>query len=606
VIRALLYLRSVSLRNRIAGAARRLRQPKYLASFVVGALYCYFFFLRRMHLTSGGLPLAAITPAALATVGGALLLIALLARTALAWNASSAEARLKFSDAEVAFLFPAPLSRRRLIHFHLLGSQLSILLTSVAFTLLTNRWSFLGGNALTHAVGWWIILSTFSLFGNAMNFVASRTQQLFGSGLRRRVLTGLLVLTFILVRALWKTAQPPPDFVPGDFVSGYAGYMAAWLQSALGSGVLLIFRWIVAPFAAPTIHAFALAVGPALLLPAICYAAVILLEVPFREGSMASAQRRAEFVAARRTGSPSGVRGAVKLRARKSPFQLRGQGRPEMAFLWKNLIGIQSWFNWRILAILLGTGAFFILTLLRKTHPTTAAAYAPLVLITAAFAAFYVMLLGPQLVRQDLRSDLLNADLLKGYPLPGWQIVFGQMLTPAILLTGMLWLLALAVGWAAFSGYSAAEVFSAGTRLTLLGCIGIVIPPVVILQLVVPNAAALLFPAWHQTTRTRAGGVEAMGQRLIFTLGQFLMVAIALLPAVVVAALVVLASNGWSYILAAANSADGASADSAHHSVALILATICVLGIVLGEVGVGIWWLGKRFERLDIASELKP
>ena len=34
----------------------------------------------------------------------------------------------------------------------------------------------------------------------------------------------------------------------------------------------------------------------------------------------------------------------------------------------------------------------------------------------------------PQLLRQDLRSDLLNADLLKAYPLPGWQIVLGEVL----------------------------------------------------------------------------------------------------------------------------------------------------------------------------------
>ena len=41
--RALLYLRLVSLRNWLAAAAARLRQPKYLAGALVGAAYLYFF-----------------------------------------------------------------------------------------------------------------------------------------------------------------------------------------------------------------------------------------------------------------------------------------------------------------------------------------------------------------------------------------------------------------------------------------------------------------------------------------------------------------------------------------------------------------------------------
>ena len=288
-------------------------------------------------------------------------------------------------------------------------------------------------------------------------------------------------------------------------------------------------------------------------------------------------------------------------------------GRPETAFLWKNLISIQSWFNIRVVPILLLMGGFFIATSSRNFHRGAATLsasgsgvqlYAPLVLAAAAFGAFYVMLLGPQLLRQDLRSDLHNADLLKAYPLPGWQIVLGQMLTPAIILAGLLWCFDLAVGWVVFSGFSPALAFSTGTRLTLLGCLAAAVPPVVLLQLVVPNGAALLFPAWHQSSRTRAGGVEAIGQRLIFTFGQFIMVVIALLPAVIVAGLIIWASAGWTYWLAARGGA-GSSAP-ASHVVALLIATSCGLIIVSGEVWVGLWWLGRRFDRLDIAGELKP
>ena len=46
MLRALVYLRLASLRNRLVAAAARLRQPKYFAGAVVGAAYVYFFVIR--------------------------------------------------------------------------------------------------------------------------------------------------------------------------------------------------------------------------------------------------------------------------------------------------------------------------------------------------------------------------------------------------------------------------------------------------------------------------------------------------------------------------------------------------------------------------------
>ncbi len=396
MIRALFYLRAVSLGNKLGTAAKRLRQPKYLVSSVAGLAYFYFIFLRRMRMPAGSLSGMPVPSEAITTIVAALLLLVLLLRAALSWNAGSAEARLRFSEAEVAFLFAAPLSRRRLIHFHLLGSQLMILFTSVVITFVFNRWSFLGGNALTHALGWWIILSTFSLYGNALIFISARTQQVFGPEIRRKVLGVLAVLAVLLVRRFWTTAEPPPDLFSGTAAAGFAEYLAHWIETAVRPAVLYPFAAVVAPFTAPTVRAFLVALGPSLVLPALCYAAVLGLEVPFREGSVASAQKRGEFVAARRSGTATGARTARKLKARKAPFVLTGRGRPEIAFLWKNLISIQSWFNWRVVPILLVMGAFFISTSSRNFHRGAARLgaagggvelYAPLVLAAAASAA---------------------------------------------------------------------------------------------------------------------------------------------------------------------------------------------------------------------------
>ena len=39
---------------------------------------------------------------------------------------------------------------------------------------------------------------------------------------------------------------------------------------------------------------------------------------------------------------------------------------------------------------------------------------------------------------------------------------------------------------------------------------------------------------------------------------------------------------------------------------AIALATTVVLGVLGAEVGCALWWLGARFEHLDISAELRP
>src|SRR6185295_13973761 len=100
-----------------------------------------------------GLALPAGTQnAVLYEMAGALVLLVL---ALLAWCLPRERAALVFSEAEVAFLFPAPISRRGLIHFKLLRSQTAILFTTLILTLVTRRF---GGRSWTHAAGWWLIL----------------------------------------------------------------------------------------------------------------------------------------------------------------------------------------------------------------------------------------------------------------------------------------------------------------------------------------------------------------------------------------------------------------------------------------------------------------
>jgi hypothetical protein len=266
MISALLYLQYYSIRNRTVMRIKRLKQPKYLVGGIVGALYFYWYFFRVLLGTPGGkqaVPLFA-SPENLALYEsiGALILLTILV---LAWIIPHQRAALTFTEAEVAFLFPAPISRRGLIHFKLLRSQVAILFTTLLLTLVTNRF---GGRAWIHAAGWWLILSTLSLHMLGSSFARTMLMDRGITHWQRRL--GILAVVLALGGAVvvW-SRQTMPDFDLSRFQDMQA--VQDYAQQALTAGPLpyLLYpvRLVVRPYLAPNALAFLYALGPALVLP---------------------------------------------------------------------------------------------------------------------------------------------------------------------------------------------------------------------------------------------------------------------------------------------------------------------------------------------------
>jgi ABC-2 type transport system permease protein len=185
-------------------------------------------------------------------------------------------------------------------------------------------------------------------------------------------------------------------------------------------------------------------------------------------------------------------------------------------------------------------------------------------------------------VRCDLLADLLNADLLKSYPLRGWQIVLGELLTPVVILSIVMWLALLAFGMA--------QLRMPWLMGSAIAGLALLAPALVALQLLIPNGVAILLPAWSQSVRTEQG-LEVLGQRLIFMLLQLVVMILLLLPAAVGAVAVWFAA---SLLLGATPLGAG------------LAAVTGTLAVLLTELGVVIFWLGNRFESLDISAELRP
>jgi hypothetical protein len=588
MIQALLYLRLTSHKNHLVSTVRRMRHPRYLVGAIAGAAYLWFFFLRRVFLVSPG-PVGAGVPAldAGAAAIPALMLFGMftlfaLFRLGAAWLAPSDRPGVAFTEAEIAFLFPAPISRRTLIHFKLLSSQLTILLSSVLLTFLTGRGRFLGGNPLIHAVGWWVILSTLNLHTIGAAFTVTRlTEGGLSKARRQAVVTGLILLLIAAAGyAVWVTAPAFPDEEGSP--AALVQYAASVTDTGLLHWLLLPVKVVMGPFLAPDWREFFLTLGPALLLLAAHYFWVLRAETSFEEASIAQAEKRSRLLAAARAGNFRLARGPA--RARREPFVLSpAGGRPELAFLWKNLLASPAFLssrNFLIGAVLIAAGTNW----LQHGDEGRRAALAA-VAGMALFASIYILMLGPQLARQDLRGDLAHADILKTYPLQGWQVMLGEMLTPVAILTALLWLAILAAALALGPMPRFAGGLSPGVRGTVALCLAVIAPPLCLLQLMIPNAATLLFPSWAQTARTR-GGIDVMGQRMIFVAGQLVVILVALLPAAILGVLLWFAAH---WVLGGAGST--------------AVATAGVLGVVGLELGLGLWWLGRRFEQFDLSGE---
>src|ERR1019366_8193273 len=142
MIGALVYLRLTSLQNLLQSRLRRLKQPKYLFGAIVGAAYFWFFVFRRMIVGPAGARRGAAPKLqALPLMFIAVPIFVLGAKRVIeAWIAPDNKPGLAFTEAEVAFLFPAPMTRRMLVNYKLLGTQFTILLSSVLFALLASRW----------------------------------------------------------------------------------------------------------------------------------------------------------------------------------------------------------------------------------------------------------------------------------------------------------------------------------------------------------------------------------------------------------------------------------------------------------------------------------
>ena len=577
MISALLYLLACSFRNRLVARFKRLKQPKYLIGAIVGGLYFYFYFFRFLFharpTSSSWNPNSAEYFTFYQSVGALILCVIVL----LAWIIPHERAALTFTEAEVAFLFPAPITRKGLIHFKLLRSQLRIFFTTFLLVLIFRR---SGSHLWIRAAGWWLILSTLNLHFIGSSF--ARTLLLDrGISNRQRRLGILVILLAVGVGAfVWiQRTIPNASSIPfGDFPA-LSDYILQVLQSGPIPYVLYPFRLIVRPYLSQDAVTFLLAAGPAFIVLLLHYAWVVWSDVSFEEASVDASRRFAEKIAAARAGRS--LAGGKKLKAKRPPFTLAPTGFAPVALLWKNLIHAGQAFTARIWITVIALVVGCSIGLRQGTGPS---GLLPTLGMFAGILLIWSLIIGPQVVRQDLRQDILCMDVLKGFPMPGWQMALGELLAPAVILTAIQWCLLIIA-----ATFIPGETGPGSQRPVLASACGaaVICPVLNLISLQIPNAAVLLFPAWFQIGKDSGRGIEVTGQRLIAMLCQLLVFIVTIAPAAAVFGLVFF----FGRLLLNLN----ATIPLACIAAALVLAT---------EAGLGMMLLGRLFERFDLSLEM--
>src|SRR5688572_26753308 len=296
LLRALLYLRATSLANLLLGRLRRLRQPKYLAGAIAGAVYLWFFFIRGLGPRSNSQSLALAFSDGRAEIFAAIILSIFFL---LIWVVPGEKPGLSFSEPEVAFLFPAPLSRPQLIHYKLLDGLFTSLLGAIFFALVSTGLRHGWLEALRHFGAWWLLNANLSLHQSLAALAISRLSTVGVDVIWRRTLLLLGAVFAIIIMVVVATEH----------------------GTASLSFLLWPARLIVRPFLVDQAGLYALALLPPLGLLALQYFTVHRLASPFEEASIVRARKSAELVANRRAGKPVHI-GGSKQKARPDPFRL--------------------------------------------------------------------------------------------------------------------------------------------------------------------------------------------------------------------------------------------------------------------------------------------
>ncbi len=567
---AFVWYTLTSFRNRALHRLRRLRRPRYLISAIVGLTWFGFFAFRHgqpaVRWDQG-------TPEEFASVFMLSAFTLLLGSIMLlAWALPKSEAGLELNEAEVQFLFPAPLSRASIVLFVILRAQLPLLVSSVVLRAIFLR--------AQNFLGIWAVLATLQVYFLMVRMGRARLAAA-GIGLVIRAVTVLLVIGLIgaavageIETAMKGADSAPPEQAAQAFLEAIGKPLATFPLAV----ILFVPSLMAKAGAATTAADLAIPVAGLALFSVICALVTVKLDVSYEDATIERARARVEK---KRAATSAGRMKRVTLRHTPVPFALSETGPPEVAIVWKNLIAAGRT-TLPLIVVPLAATLLIAIVAWWKIDFDSAMKIASGVLFMFAGV---VGVFGPIFSRNDLRLDFDRLDVLRAYPISGVRMVGAQIASAAVLIS------VLGIGSALLGALFYFPVRSASSWNAMLtwGPMALLFAiPLTTVQLLIHNGFVILLPGWATLSREESRGIEGSGRGILMLLGQFVMMAAALLPA------------GAVFLLGFWLSGFGLASDAARAWVGAVPAAV----VLVGEIVLVINFLGGQFERIDVSDDL--
>jgi hypothetical protein len=315
-------------------------------------------------------------------------------------------------------------------------------------------------------------------------------------------------------------------------------------------------------------------------------------DVAFEEEALALSQKIARTLEAARRGRLSAEQAAPSPRRARPPLvALAPTGPAWRAISWKNFLALTRELSPKFLLIL------FLLIIIAFGVFSAAAPdlgegdkALDLPVIFGAILAGCAGMFGlftSTLMREDMRRDIENIDLLKTLPLGGRELLRGEVLGGTFYAAAIQIVLILAS--ASFLAASSARPFTVFEIVAVALSAAILFPCFGYLSLVLENGMVVLFPAWVLPEKGMgpgaSRGMENMGRMMILGLARLIGLGILLLPPGLVAGIGIAVGYIFLGIVAVP-----------------IGAGIAAVGILL-EAEFLLWWFGRCFETLDPSAE---
>ncbi len=571
--RAFAYLTGYSAKNRILSRLRRAKNPRYALALILGAGYLWMVYLRPIS-SSRPSPGINTSSAMWMIIGTAFLLVI----AGIAWFVPNGPSNLALDKAESAFILPGPVSSRGLVGYKMLRAQLAIVLTVLVWTVLLRR----GGSSLAlplRALGVWLFFTTTNLHRTGAEIVRAAWAVRGGGAMRHHWFATSAIIAIIIGLAISLGLRY--DSIVAAFGLGFKPGMIA-IAASMDSGPALVVLWpihaVLGPMIAGTNAAWLAAAPAALVVLAAHGIWVLSADDEAIDAAVISATERLE-VMRNRAGRSKAAGPAVRPKpdAVLKTMPLASTGWPAMAIVWKNILCMRR--KMRSASVLLVMlPALALVTGILATMGGNSADIAGMIALVAIVAACLLLIIGPLVLRSDLRDDMLNITALKLLPLRGRTIVAAEVLSVVVPLALVQCFLVVLFGVSML--FTADRPFGpAETAALLAGAL----PAVLVFNaafVTIQNAAPVLFPAWTKLGAITSGGMEAMGQMMIVVaLVLMLLVVMLLVPGGV--------AVGITF------------AGRSHLSVSLIVGLVVGTGLLAGEVSALIAILGRALERTE-------